>query len=593
MGKPLLSNGNKMPGARFFPNGKLNFSENLLRRSDAGDAIVFWGEDKVKSRLSWQALNQAVSRMQQALLASGVVSGDRVVALMPNVPETVIAMLAASSLGAVWSSCSPDFGEQGIIDRFGQIEPKILMACDGYFYNGKTFDILPKVAAVTRRLPSLKKVVIVPYQASTQNQSADISDIGHGVSYETFTAESTARQVQFTPLPFNHPLYILFSSGTTGVPKCIVHSAGGTLLQHVKEHQLHCDIKPDDRVFYFTTCTWMMWNWLVSALASEATLLLYDGSPFYSNGEILFDYADAENMTHFGTSAKFIDALNKQAIHPASSHQLESLRLIASTGSALSPESFEFVYAHIKQDLYLASISGGTDIVSCFVLGNPTAPVYRGEIACKGLAMAVEVWDEQGEAVVQKKGELVCCKPFPSMPLYFWNDPNNEKYHSAYFERYPNVWAHGDFAEITAHNGIIIHGRSDTTLNPGGVRIGTAEIYRQVELVDAVLESIAVGQQSDGDERIILFVVLRTGITLDQMLVQQIQQQIRRGASSRHVPAFILQVSDIPRTKSGKIAELAVRDVIEGREVKNQSALANPESLTLYKKLALRENWIH
>jgi acetoacetyl-CoA synthetase len=531
--------------------------------------------------------------MQQALLASGVVSGDRVVALMPNVPETVIAMLAASSLGAVWSSCSPDFGEQGIIDRFGQIEPKILMACDGYFYNGKTFDILPKVAAVTRRLPSLKKVVIVPYQASTQNQSADISDIGHGVSYETFTAESTARQVQFTPLPFNHPLYILFSSGTTGVPKCIVHSAGGTLLQHVKEHQLHCDIKPDDRVFYFTTCTWMMWNWLVSALASEATLLLYDGSPFYSNGEILFDYADAENMTHFGTSAKFIDALNKQAIHPASSHQLESLRLIASTGSALSPESFEFVYAHIKQDLYLASISGGTDIVSCFVLGNPTAPVYRGEIACKGLAMAVEVWDEQGQSVVQAKGELVCRQPFPSMPLYFWNDPNNEKYHSAYFERFPNVWAHGDFAEITANNGIIIHGRSDTTLNPGGIRIGTAEIYRQVELVDAVLESIAVGQQSDGDERIILFVVLRAGITLDQLLVQKIQQQIRQGASARHVPAVILQVSDIPRTKSGKIAELAVRDVIEGREVKNQSALANPESLALYKTLALRENWIH
>ena len=585
LGERLLTNPEQMPGAQFFPDGKLNFAENLLSQRNDKDAIIFWGEDIAKSRISWNELYDSVSRMQQALRAAGVNQGDRVVALMPNIPETIIAMLAAASLGAVWSSCSPDFGEQGILDRFGQVEPKVFITCDGYFYNGKAIDCSAKLAAVCQHLPTLKKVVVVPYMAQTLNQPCAISKDNNTITYDDFLSPYNSTEVQFTPLPFNHPLYILFSSGTTGVPKCIVHSAGGTLLQHVKEQQLHCDIKPDDNVFYFTTCTWMMWNWLVSALASEATLLLYDGSPFYPSGNILFDYADAEGMTHFGTSAKFIDALKKQAVHPMETHKLTQLRLMASTGSPLVPDSFDFVYKHIKQDMCLASISGGTDIVSCFVLGNPISPVHRGEIACKGLGMAVEVWNDKGEDVTQEKGELVCTQPFPSMPIYFWNDPENKKYKSAYFEHYPNVWAQGDFAEVTENGGIIIHGRSDATLNPGGVRIGTAEIYRQVEKIDAVLESIVVGQTWEDDVRVVLFVILRDGISLDEALIKTIKQQVRSGASPRHVPAKVIQVSDIPRTKSGKITELAVRDIIEGREVKNKEALANPEALEIYKNL--------
>jgi len=584
-GRRHLINGHSMPGAQFFPDATLNYSENLLRRRDNSDALVFWGEDRVRTRLSWNDLYDSVSKMAQAFSDMGIKPGDRVAGFMPNMPETIVAMLAASSMGAVWSSCSPDFGEQGVLDRFGQIEPKLLIACDGYFYNGKVIDNLPKLAAVVERLPTLQKVVIVPYLRENIDQEPTVGEVDKAQLYCDFIQPYLAKEIEFAQLPFNHPLCILFSSGTTGVPKCIVHSAGGTLIQHLKEQQLHSDIKADDRVFYFTTCTWMMWNWLVSGLASEATLLLYDGSPFYPGGQILFDLADTEQMTHFGTSAKYIDTLKKQAVHPKETHSLSSLRLMASTGSPLVAESFDFVYEHIKSDLYLASIAGGTDIISCFVLGNPMAPVYRGEIACSGLGMAMEVWDDEGYAVYEEKGELVCSKPFPSMPIEFWKDAGDQKYHAAYFERFPNVWTHGDFAEITVNGGMIIHGRSDTTLNPGGVRIGTAEIYRQVEQIEVVLESIVIGQQWEGDVRVVLFVVLREGVELDERLIQQIKNKIRSGASPRHAPAKIIAVADIPRTKSGKITELAVRDIVEGRQVKNKEALANPEALALYQNI--------
>jgi acetoacetyl-CoA synthetase len=584
-GERVLIDADNMMEARFFPDARLNYAENLLEHCDDTDALVFWGEDKARARMSWRELHAAVSRMAQALRDLGIEPGDRVAALMPNVPETVVGMLAATSLGAVWSSCSPDFGEQGVLDRFGQIEPKVLIACDGYFYNGKTLDILPKLAGIADKLASLTTVVVVPYMRKVTDRTPSVGDVPSAVLYEDLAAGYVEVEIEFRRVPFGDPLYILFSSGTTGAPKCIVHSVGGTLIQHLKEHQLHTDIKPGDRVFYFTTCTWMMWNWLVSALASGATLLLYDGSPFHPSGEVLFDYADAEGMTQFGTSAKFIDALKKQGIHPRDTHDLSSLRLMASTGSPLVAESFDFVYEHIKNDLYLASIAGGTDIVSCFVCGNPISPIYRGEIACAGLGMAVEVWDEHGESVIQKKGELVCTQPFVAMPVGFWGDHEDEKYRSAYFDKYPNVWAHGDFAEITEYGGFIIYGRSDATLNPGGVRIGTAEIYRQVEQIDEVVESIVIGQSWDDDVRVVLFVVLLDSILLTDELAQQIRARIRAGASPRHVPAKVIQVADIPRTKSGKITELAVRDIVEGRKVNNMSALANPESLELYRNI--------
>jgi acetoacetyl-CoA synthetase len=584
-GQRALDPGNDMRSARFFPDGQLNFAENLLRKKDDSDALVFWGEDRVRTRMSWRELHSRVSRLQQALADAGVKKGDRVAALMPNVPETVVAMLAATSLGATWASCSPDFGEQAVLDRFGQINPTVLFACDGYFYAGKEIDVLPKLAAIREKLDSLESVIVVPFLRSALGDAASIGDVADAVLLEDFVAPFEARAVEFERFPFSQPLYILFSSGTTGAPKCIVHSAGGTLLQHLKEHQLQSDIRPGDRVFYFTTCTWMMWNWLVSALASEATVLLYDGSPFHPDGEILFDYADAEQMTLFGTSAKYIDALKKQNVEPAKSHELSSVRLMASTGSPLVAESFDFVYEHIKADMYLASIAGGTDIVSCFVLGNPLTPVCRGEIASPGLGMAVEIWNDAGESVVGEKGELVCTRPFPSMPVGFWEDDDGEKYRSAYFERFPEVWAQGDFAEVTANGGIIIYGRSDATLNPGGVRIGTAEIYRQVEQLDEVLESVAIGQSWDDDVRVVLFVVLRDGVALSDELVGEIRNRIRRGASPRHVPAKIVQVSDIPRTKSGKVSELAVRDIVEGREIKNKGALDNPAALEFFRDL--------
>ncbi len=580
-GTAVLEDGDRMPGARWFPGARLNFAENLLRRRDAADAIVFRGEDRVRRRLSYADLHAEVSRLAQALRAAGVTTGDRVAGYLPNMPEAVIAMLAATSIGAVWSSCSPDFGVEGVVDRFGQIEPKVLFAADGYFYNGKALDCLGKLAEVLKRLPSVQRTVIVPYTGETLAPGG----LAGALPWAEFVGDFEAGEIAFERLPFDHPVYIMYSSGTTGVPKCIVHGAGGTLLQHLKEHQLHCDIRPNDRVFYFTTCGWMMWNWLVSALASQATLLLYDGSPFHPSGNVLFDYADAEGMTLFGTSAKYIDALAKAGLEPMRTHRLEELRTLTSTGSPLAPESFDYVYRSIKRDLHLASIAGGTDLISCFMLGNPMAPVWRGEIQTRGLGMAVEVFDDDGRPIRGEKGELVCTKPFPSMPVGFWNDPDGSRYHAAYFERFPGVWHHGDYVELTAHGGIVIYGRSDATLNPGGVRIGTSEIYRQVEQLDEVVESIVVGQDWDGDVRVVLFVVLRQGIDLNPGLVDRIKRHIRAHCSPRHVPAKVIQVADIPRTKSGKITELAVRDVIHGRAVKNTEALANPQALELYRDL--------
>ena len=588
---PYLVNGDRMPGASFFPDARLNYAENLLKHQGKGDAIVFWGEDKVRRRLTWDVLRTDVGRASRAFAAAGVGVGDRVAGILPNMPEGITCMLGAATIGAVWSSCSPDFGVQGVLDRFGQIEPTVLVACDGYYYNGKAIDISDKLSRIAAQLPSVREVIVVPYlgqeTTAVQGLNAALAD----AERRAMTWDDAVRSLPHAPprferLPFAHPLYVLYSSGTTGMPKCIVHSAGGALLKHLCEQRLHSDIKPGDRLFYFTTLGWMMWNWLASGLASGATLLLYDGSPFHPDGNILWDYALAEKCTHFGTSAKYIDALKKAALTPAGTHDLTSLRALLSTGSPLAAESFDYIYDAIKKDLHLASISGGTDICGCFVLGVPTKPVWRGEIQGPALGLSVDVMDENGTPVERGKGELVCTKPFPSMPIGFWNDPTGEKYRAAYFSRFENIWHHGDFAEWTEHGGMIIHGRSDATLNPGGVRIGTAEIYRQVEQIEEVQEAIVIGQEWDNDVRIVLFVVLKPGQTLDGVLGDRIKLRIRTGASPRHVPARIVQVADIPRTKSGKITELAVREVVHGREVKNKEALANPEALDLYKELA-------
>ncbi|MBK0020026.1 acetoacetate--CoA ligase [Brucella pseudogrignonensis] len=587
-GETALIDKGHMREAKFFPYAKLNFAENLLRHKGDGEAVIFRGENKVERRLTWNDLQALVSKLQQFMLAEGVKPGDRIAGMMPNMPEAVALMLAASSIGAVWSSCSPDFGAQGVLDRFGQIEPKLFFACDGYWYNGKRIDVSDKITEVTAKLPSSKRSVIVTYLGEAE---AVASKAANGIALDAALASFTAKTVEFTRLPFDHPLYILFSSGTTGIPKCIVHRAGGVLLQHLKEHRLHADIREGDRFFYFTTCGWMMWNWLASGIASGATLLLYDGSPFYPDGNVLFDYAASEGMTYFGTSAKFIDAVLKAGLRPGETHDLSALRTISSTGSPLSPEGFAFVYEGIKKDVHLASISGGTDIVSCFVLGVPTEPVWQGEIQGAGLGMAVDVWDDDGKPVRREKGELVCTNAFPCMPLQFWNDPEGAKYQAAYFERFDNIWCHGDFAEWTEHDGIVIHGRSDATLNPGGVRIGTAEIYNQVEQMAEVAEALCIGQDWDNDVRVVLFVRLAEGASLNDDLKARIKTKIRTGATPRHVPAKIVAVSDIPRTKSGKIVELAVRDIVHGREVKNREALANAEALELYREIAeLQEN---
>ena len=580
-GETVLENPNQMLGAIWFPDAKLNYAENLLRRKDETDAIVFWGEDKVKTKLSHKELYDEVSRLAQSMRNSGLKSGDRVGGYMPNMPQTIIAMLASVSIGAIWSSCSPDFGVQGVLDRFGQIEPKMLFVTDGYFYNGKAHDITDKTSKIVNKLTSIETTVVVPYSQSKPS----IKKINNGISWDDFVADFTAANIEFSPVPFNHPLYIMYSSGTTGVPKCIVHGAGGTLLKHLSEHLLHADEKPGDRVFYFTTCGWMMWNWLVSALACESTLLLYDGSPFYPDGNILFDFAQSECMTHFGTSAKYIDALKKSELKPAKSHNLTMLKSMMSTGSPLVPESFDYVYDNIKSDVHLASISGGTDILGCFVLGNPTGPVWRGEIQTRALGLAVDVFNEGGTSLQGEAGDLVCTRPFPSMPVCFWADADGVKYKSAYFENYPNVWCHGDWVELTERGGMIIYGRSDATLNPGGVRIGTAEIYRQVEQFNEIMEGLCVGQRWNGDTRVILFVVMRDPYELNDKLRERIRKHIQQNCTIRHVPEIIIAVPDIPRTKSGKITEIAVRNIIDGRPVKNAEALANAETLKFFENL--------
>ncbi|KJU80004.1 acetoacetate--CoA ligase [Pseudomonas sp. MDMC216] len=583
----VLREGPAMPDAQWFPGTALNFAEHLLRRRDGHPALVAIGEDGSREQLSHAQLAAHVAGLQRALHNAGVGIGDRVAAFMPNTWQTVVGMLATASIGATWSSCSPDFGTQGVIDRFGQIEPKVLIAAAGYRYAGKRIDLTDKLNEILPQLPSLERLVIVPYSRDEASPT-DYKSVALTTLWQDFYQPGGAPQ--FTPVPFDQPLYILYSSGTTGVPKCIVHGVGGTLLQHVKELGLHTDLGPDDTLFYYTTCGWMMWNWLISGLALGATLVLYDGSPFHPEPARLIDLIDAEDISIFGTSAKFIAALEKAGVIPRESHKLSRLKAILSTGSPLAHESFEYIYRDVKRDLCLSSISGGTDIVSCFALGNPTLPVWRGELQCKGLGMDVQVWNDNGQAVTGEKGELVCARHFPSIPVGFWNDADGEKFHAAYFATFPGVWAHGDYAEETAHGGLVIHGRSDAVLNPGGVRIGTAEIYRQVEKVPQVLESIVIGQDWQGDVRVVLFVRLRDDVTLDDTLREEIRRVIRANTTPRHVPAKIIQVADIPRTLSGKIVELAVRNVVHGRPVKNTDALANPQALELYRSLAELRN---
>lgn len=580
----VLQQPGDMTTASWFPGSELNFAAHLLRGAGGRPAVVFCGENGARRELSLDELRKAAGGIAAALRREGVRKGDRVAAFLPNCPEAVAAMLATASIGAIWSSCSPDFGVSGVVDRFGQIEPKVLFCADGYFYNGKRLDSLRSVAGVLERITAVRRTVIVPFTGDT----VDASRVPGAVLWDDFAEADAA--FDFVSLPFDHPLYIMYSSGTTGVPKCIVHGAGGTLIQHLKEHQLHTGIGPGDRVFYFTTCGWMMWNWLASTLASGATLILYDGAPFVGDGRVLWRIAARERMTVFGTSAKYLSALEKAGVRPKDEFDLSALRTILSTGSPLAPASFDYVYAGIADDVQLSSITGGTDIISCFAGGNPMLPVRRGEIQCLGLGMAVEIYDDEGRSLVGESGELVCTKAFPSMPVGFWNDPNHAKYHAAYFERFPGVWAHGDYAEITDSGGVIMHGRSDAVLNPGGVRIGTAEIYRQVEKLGEVLESIAIGQDWEDDVRVVLFVVLREGVRLDDALEAKIRKMIRDNTTPRHVPAKIVAVPDIPRTISGKIVELAVRAIVHGKPVKNTDALANPRALDHFRDLPeLRE----
>src|SRR3954468_9400020 len=585
-GSTVLVDGDKMPGARWFPEARLNFAENLMRRGDRGDAFVLWDERGLRRRLSYSQLTSEVSRAVQALAVLGLRSGDRVAAFIPNIPEAAILALAAASQSIVWASCSPDFGVEGVLERFGQIEPKLLFCADGYRYNGEEHSSLERVREIAEQLPTVRKVVVVRHL----DPKVDVSDIPKAVTLDEWLRRYTAGDIEFAQLPFNHPVFILFTSGTTGKPKCIVHGAGGSLLQVLKMYKLHADVRPGDCYFYYCTTNWVVWNILFCALAAEATVMLYDGSPFARNGKVLFDYAEKERITHFGTSAKFIDAISKRGLRPRDTHDFASLRLIMSTGSPLAPESFDYVYDSIKEDVCLASVSGGTDIMGAFVEASLVLPVYRGELQVRSLGMAVEVFDENGQSVVEQKGELVCTKPFPSMPLGFWNDTGGERYHAAYFDKYPNVWCHGDWCELTERGTMLIYGRSDATLNPGGVRIGTAEIYRVVESFDEVEESVAIGQlwppEQPTDMRVVLFVKLRPGYTLDDKLEERLRADIRRHASPRHVPARIVQVPDIPRTKNGKVVELAVKAVVHGMPVPNTDALANPEALDYFANLA-------
>jgi acetoacetyl-CoA synthetase len=578
----ILSDGDAMPGAKWFSGARFNFAENLLRLHDQSPALIACDERGRRNVISYAALNMRVWRLAAAMRRDGIRPGDRVAAFLPNCAEAVVGMLATTSVGAIWSSCSPDFGASAVVDRFGQIEPKILIACDGYHYAGKPVDTLEHVREISARLPSVQHLLIVPFL----DDRPDLSVLPGATLFDDFAIDG---EMQYVQLPFEHPLYILYSSGTTGVPKCIVHGAGGTLLQHLKEHVLHCDVKPGDRVFFFTTCGWMMWNWLASGLAAGATLVLYDGSPVHPDPQVLWELAEREKLTHFGTSPRYLASLQQSGYRPKDQFKLDKLRAVLSTGSPLAPEQYEFVYDAIKRDQRLWSISGGTDIVSCFALGNPWAPVVRGELQCRGLGMAVEVFDAQGNPVRGEPGELVCTKAFPSMPIGFWDDADGRRYRAAYFERFPGVWHHGDWCELTARGSIVIHGRSDATLNPGGVRIGTAEIYRVVESRPEIAESVAVGFKHDNDERVIVFVRLREGETWSEALAQKLKSAIRAELSPRHVPSKVLPCPEVPRTMSGKVMEIAVRDTIHGRAVRNTDALANPQSLDWFRNLKREE----
>ena len=584
-GNTVLVDGDKMPGAHWFPEARLNFAENLMRRGDRGDAFVLWDETGFRRRLSFSDLTSDVSRAEQALRALGLRAGDRAAAFIPNIPEAGMLALAGLSQGMVWSSCSPDFGVDGVLERFGQIEPKVLFCADGYRYNGETHDSLERVREIADKLPSVRRIVVVPHL----DPQVDVSEVPKAVRLDEWLRRYTPGEIAFAQLPFDHPVYILFTSGTTGKPKCIVHGAGGSLLAGLKMHKLQMDIRAGDRYFYFCTTNWVVWNLLFAALGAEASVMLYDGSPFARNAKILFDYAEKERFTHFGTSPKFLDAIAKRGLEPRKTHDLSALRMIVSTGSPLAPESFDYVYEKIRSEVCLSSVSGGTDIMAAFADASPVLPVYRGELQSRSLGMAVDVFNEAGEAVVNTKGELVCTRPFPSMPLGFWSDRGDERYHAAYFAKYPNVWCHGDWCELTERGTMLVYGRSDATLNPGGVRIGTAEIYRVVEQIDEVEEAVAVGQlwppDNPADTRVVLFVKLRANQALDQNLEDRIRFEIRRRASPRHVPARIVQVADIPRTKNGKVVELAVKAVVHGMPVSNTDALANPQALELFRDL--------
>ncbi len=568
----------RMPGAKWFTGARLNFAQHLLRFRDDRPALVFYGEDRVRRRMTYAQLYDRVARVAAALKRAGVRTGDRVVGFMPNLPETIMAMLAATSLGATWSSCSPDFGFKGVLDRFGQIEPKVLFTADGYYFKGRRIDSLERVQEISQAIPSIERIVVVPYTTD----EPDLEGLDQAMTFDTFSAEEEADTIDFVQLPFDHPLYIMYSSGTTGLPKCMVQSAGGILVHHLKELILHTNLKREDTLFYFTTCGWMMWNWMVSSLAVGSTAVLYDGNPFHPSPGALWQMAQEEKITVFGTSAGYLAALEASGLKPADEYDLAPLRALLSTGSPLSVEGFEFVYRHIKSDLQLASIAGGTDLNGCFALGNPMGPVHAGELQCRGLAMAVKAFDEAGNSVIGSQGELVCTSAFPSMPIYFWNDPDGSKYHAAYFDHYPGIWHHGDFIEITASGGVIFYGRSDATLNPGGVRIGTAEIYRQLDALTEIEDCVVVGQNWKNDVRVILFVKMAPGCELTDEVRARIKQTLRANASPRHVPAKIIAVPDIPYTHNMKKVEVAVRKTIHGQEVSNKDALRNPESLQAF-----------